>query len=84
MHSFELTDDEVHVIRGMRLTTAARTAFDIGRGLPGSKALPILDALLNATGVKPADVDVLADAHPGARGIRRLRAALELTASGAE
>jgi very-short-patch-repair endonuclease len=84
VHSFGLTDDEVHTVGGMRVTTAARTAFDIGRGLPGAKALPILDALLNATGVKTADVDALADAHPGARGIRRLRAALELTDGGAE
>jgi very-short-patch-repair endonuclease len=84
VHSFELPDDEVHPVRGMRVTTAARTAFDIGRGLPGAKALPILDALLNATGVKPADVNALADGHPGARGIRRLRAALELTDGGAE
>jgi len=64
--------------------TGARTAFDIGRGLPVAKAVPILDALLNATGTKPADVISVADRHPGARGVRRLRAALELADGGAE
>ncbi|MGO9384553.1 MAG: endonuclease domain-containing protein [Mycobacterium sp.] len=84
VHSYELADDEVQTVGGMRVTTAARTAFDIGCGLPVAKAVPILDALLNATGIKPADVIALADRRPGARGIRRLRAALELADGGAE
>lgn len=84
VHSYQLGDDEVCTVRGMRVTTAARTAFDIARGLPTVKAVPILDALLNATGIKPADVTAVADRHPGACGIRRLRAALELADGGAE
>ena len=84
VHSYQLTDDEVQACRGMRVTTAARTAFDIGRDLPVVRAVPILDALLNATGIKPADVVASTDRHPGARGVRRLRAALELADGGAE
>jgi len=84
VHSYELAGDEVHLVRGMRVTTAARTAFDIGCGLPIAKPVPILDALLNATGIKPADVIAVADRHRGARGIRRLQAALELADGGAE
>lgn len=84
VHSYQLTPDEVRTIRGMRVTTAARTAFDIGCGLPVATAVPILDALLNATGIEPADVAAVADRHPGTRGIRRLRAALELVDGGAE
>jgi very-short-patch-repair endonuclease len=84
VHSYELADDEVRTVSGMRATTAARTAFDIGRGLPVAKAVPILDALLNATGIKPADAIAVADRHPGARGIRRLRAALGVADGGAE
>jgi very-short-patch-repair endonuclease len=84
VRSYQLADDEVRIFRGMRLTTAARTAFDIGRGLPSARAVPILDALLNATSIKPANVLALADRHRGARGIRRLRAALELADGGAE
>jgi very-short-patch-repair endonuclease len=84
VHSYDLADDEVRTVKGMRVTTAARTAFDIGCGMPVAMAVPILDALLNATGIKPADVIALADRHPRARGIRRLRAALELADGGAE
>ncbi len=83
-HSYRLADDEVWTVRGMRVTTAARTAFDIGRGLPLAIVVPTLDALLNATGAKPAAVIAVADRHPGARGVRRLRAALELADGGAE
>jgi uncharacterized protein DUF559 len=83
-HSYRLDDGEVGAVRGMRVTTPARTAFDIGRSLPAARAVPILDALLNATDIKPPDVVVVADRHAGARGIRRLRAALELTDGGAE
>ncbi len=84
VHSYDLAQDEVRTVRGMRVTTAARTGFDIGCGLPVAKAVPVVDALLNATGIKPADVVVVADRHPGARGIRRLRHALALVDGGAE
>ncbi len=84
VHSYALSDDEVGTIWGMRVTTPARTAFDIGRGRTVAGAVPILDALLNATDCKPADVAAVADRHPGARGVRRLRAALELSDGGAE
>jgi hypothetical protein len=84
VHSYDLADDEVRTVKGMRVTTAARTAFDIGCGMPVAMAVPILDALLNATGIKSADVIALADRHPRARGVRRLRAAVESADGGAE
>jgi Protein of unknown function (DUF559) len=84
VHSYRLADDEVRTVRGMRVTTSARTAFDIGRGLRVAKAVPILDALFNATGIKPPDVVAVADQHQRTRGIRRLGAALELADGGAE
>ncbi len=84
VHSDLLADDEVHTRWGMRLTTAARTAFDIGRGMPLNRSVPVLDALLNATGIKPLDVADVADRHPGTRGIRRVRAALGVADGGAE
>ncbi|OJZ74020.1 hypothetical protein BRW65_11340 [Mycobacterium paraffinicum] len=84
VRSYQLAADEVRVIAGMRVTTAARTAFDIGRGSPTIRAVPILDALLNATGIKPAEVIALVDRHRGARGSLRLRAALDLVDGGAE
>ena len=84
VRSYQLADDEVRTVRGMRVTTAARTAFDIGRGLPVAEAVPILDALFNATGIKPADVLTIADRHRRAPGVRRLRDVLELVDGGAE
>lgn len=84
VHSYQLAADEVRTIRGMRVTTAARTAFDIGCALPVAKAVPILDAVFNATGTTPAEVSALACRYPGGRGIRRLQAALELADGGAE
>lgn len=83
-HSYQLAENEVRSLRGMRVTTPARTAFDLGRALPVTRSVPILDALLNATGIQPADVAAVADDHPGARGIRRLKAALDLVDGGAE
>lgn len=84
VRSSRLAEDEVCNRWGMRVTTPARTAFDIGCGIPVVQAVPILDALLRATGTKPVDVFALADRHPGGRGVRWLRAALDLADGGAE
>ena len=43
-----------------------------------------IDALLNATGCTIAEVHGIANRHPGARGIRELRATLDLVDGGAE
>ncbi|GAB7066498.1 DUF559 domain-containing protein [Mycobacterium hodleri] len=84
VRSYALDADEVCERQGMRVTTAARTAFDIGRSLPLPRAVPILDALLNATRLEVADVLSLADRRRGARGVRAWRALAELVDGGAE
>ncbi|WP_068181425.1 DUF559 domain-containing protein [Mycobacterium sp. UM_CSW] len=84
VHSYRLAGDEMQTVWGMPATTPARTAFDIGRTRPVATAVPILDALLNATGIKPEDVVAFLDRHPKAKGSRRLRTALELADGGAE
>jgi hypothetical protein len=61
-----------------------RAAFDIGRTLPQEPAIQILDAFVNATRVKVADVAEIADKRPGTRRVRKLRAALRLVDGGAE
>jgi very-short-patch-repair endonuclease len=84
VHSWDLSPDDVGTVRGIRVTTPARTAFDIGRLHHPDRAVPLLDALLNATHTKVADVLTLAETKSGIRGIRQLRSVLQLADGGAE
>lgn len=83
-HSWQLRPDEICTVSGMPVTTPARTAFDIGRLHPAGRAIPLLDALMNVTGLKAPDVAALADDQAGLRGIRLLREVLKLADGGAE
>lgn len=71
-------------VEGFRVTTPARTAFDLGRRLPREEALPILDALCAATGISARDIAAVARDHPGARGARQLANLTPLVDAGAE
>lgn len=84
LHSDALDDDETCVRDGIRLTTAARTAFDLGRRKGLTTAVIRLDALMHATELKVADVEMLAERHRGARGLVQLRQALHMVDGGAE
>jgi hypothetical protein len=84
LHSDTLADDETCIRDGMTLTTPARTAFDLGRRKGFTTAVIRLDALMHATDVKPADVELLADRHRGARGLVQLRRVLTMADGGAE
>ena len=84
VRSGEIADDELCLRSGMSCTTAARTAYDVGRYLAPDRSIVRIDALLNATRCSLADVAAIAARYPGARGIRRLREALELVDGGAE
>jgi hypothetical protein len=67
----------------MRVTTPARTAFDLGRRQPLAEAIARLDALGNATRVTAGDVLAIARCHRGVRGLRQLEVALDATDPGA-
>jgi len=84
LHSDELFDDEISLVRGLPVTTAARTAFVLGRRYGLTLAVIRLDALMRATDVKTVDIDVLIDRHRGSRGIVQLREAIGLADAGAE
>jgi hypothetical protein len=84
VHSYDLGSGEECTVNGIRITSPARTAFDIGRTLSLSQAVPILDALANVTNLKIGDVLALADIKPGVRHVRRLRSTLTLVDGGAE
>jgi len=70
--------DEITHIGGLPVTSAERTAFDLGRrGVLGA-AVARLDALARATGFKADGVLALAEHHRHARGLRQLERALDL------
>ncbi|MEK8072740.1 DUF559 domain-containing protein [Rhodococcoides navarretei] len=80
----ELLPQEVETVDGLAVTTAARTAYDLGRRRPFGTAVARLDALVRATGVGVHDIARLAENHRGARGIVQLRAVLAVVDAGAE
>jgi hypothetical protein len=84
IHRNQLSDDETCVVRGMPVTTPPRTAFDIGRRDRLETAIIRVDALANATGLKPEDVERVAEGRRGARGMVQLRRVVELMDGGAE
>jgi hypothetical protein len=84
LHSDALWDDETCVRDGIQMTTPARTAFDLGRRKGFTNAVIRLDALAHATGLKVADVQLLADRHRGARGLVQLRRVLPMVDGGSE
>ncbi|CAJ1495718.1 hypothetical protein [[Mycobacterium] burgundiense] len=84
VHSDTLAPGETELVDGMATTTAARTAFDLGRRLELDPGVQRIDALMNATHLKVAAVEDVIAAHPGARGLRQLRKTLALVNGGAE
>jgi hypothetical protein len=84
IHRDALWDDEVCSLGEIPATTPARTAFDLGRRKGLVRTLIHLDALANATDLKPVDVEGLIPRHPGVRGLVQLRQMLQLMDGGAE
>jgi hypothetical protein len=85
IHRDKLRDDEVSIVRGIPVTTPARTAFDLGRRRNGlTTAVIRVDALANATTLATVEIDELARRHRGARGVVQLRRVLDLMDGGAE
>lgn len=84
LHSDTLLDGETCVVDGMRVTTPARTAFDVGRRRGFTLAVIRIDALLQATGVTLDEIAELVERHPGTRGVVQCRRAVALADPGAE
>ena len=79
-----LHPDEIATVAGVRVTTVARTAFDLARHLPRDRAVARLDALRRVRSFSAEEVLLLAERHRGARGLRRMRTTLPLVDGGAE
>jgi very-short-patch-repair endonuclease len=84
VHRERLRDQDIVQIGGLPVTSAARTAFDLGRRKGLEKAVIRVDALANATGMGPDGVQPLIDSHRGRRGLVQLREVLALIDGGAE
>lgn len=84
IHRDVLRDDEIGLIRGVGITTPARTGLDLGRRKGRIRALVRVDALANRTGVTAAEIAQLMPHHRGVRGLVQLREVLELMDGGAE
>jgi hypothetical protein len=79
-----IDNDEITVVDQMRVTTPARTALDLGRRYPRGIAVAAVDALIQATELKMADVELLVDRYRGRHGMKAAKAALELADGGAQ
>ncbi len=79
-----LLADEVTRIRGILVTTPARTAFDLARRGLVVPAVQALDALAQVADFTVEDVAAVAAKHPGARGCRRVPEVLDLMDSGGQ
>lgn len=84
VYADRLAAGETQSIAGMTVTTPARTAFDVGRRLPLVEGVQRIDALMNATGVKIADIEDVVALHPGVRGLAQLGRTLTFVDGGAE
>ena len=76
--------DEIVDLGGLLVTTPERTAFDLARHLPRDDAVVHLDALARVTDVKAANILLLSERYPRARGLPRSRIALGLMDGGAQ
>jgi hypothetical protein len=82
-YDYRLRTDESGVRDGMRVTTPARTGFDVGRRRRLDTAIANVDALGNATGLTAAEIFRVARRHRGSRGLRQLADVLDLYDPGA-
>lgn len=84
IHREKLSPEETCIVRGIPVTTPARTAFDLARRMGPTLAIIRLDALANATGIHQVNIESVAENHRGLRGLVQLRRVLGLMDSGAE
>jgi very-short-patch-repair endonuclease len=79
VHREILSGQEVVERKGLRTTSALRTACDLGRRLRLVEAVIALDMALHARLVTLAQLAAFVEVNPGRRGIARLRRAIALS-----
>jgi hypothetical protein len=83
-HRDRIEEDEIELVADIPVTSAARTALDLGCWYPTRTAVAGIDALARAVQIKAADIELLVGRYAGRRGIARARQAIELFDSGAQ
>ncbi|NUR70601.1 MAG: DUF559 domain-containing protein [Hamadaea sp.] len=84
VHRMVLEPGDVESRRGVPVTSALRTAFDLARLLPRVDAVIALDALFQRRRVSPDQVLAYTEAHSGWPSVRSGRVALSLSDGRAE
>jgi very-short-patch-repair endonuclease len=84
MHAVELSWSDTTAVRGLRCTTAARTAIDLARVADRLDGLPVLDAALRVGACSRADLSAEVERQRGLRGIVRARGLVAVADAGAE
>jgi len=84
VHRDRLSHNEIGNIRGLPATSAARTAFDLGRRGTVGIAVARLNALMGVAGLTVDAIEEVAARNPHRRGLRRLEAVLDLVDPGAQ
>ena len=79
-----IADDEVTIMTDMPVTTAARTAFDLGRYQTRFTAMARMDALMRAAPYRRGEVSMLMQRYGPVRGVCQLRELLPLVDPGAQ
>lgn len=73
MNAIHLDWSDTTVVRGLRCTTAARTAVDLARLVDRIDSLPVLDAALRVRACTRADLSAELERQRGLRGIVQAR-----------
>ncbi|MCD2198034.1 hypothetical protein LQ327_32150 [Actinomycetospora endophytica] len=73
----QLPTEEVTLVDGVRVTTPARTAYDLARWLPRGDAVVLLDVLCARTDLTLDNVRAVATAHRGDRDARLVAGVLD-------
>jgi len=79
-----MPEPDVVIRGGFRATSALRTICDLGSRADVVESVAAIDAALQAGLVEMADLELHLRTHTGAKGIKRLRRAVELADPGAE
>lgn len=84
VHRGTLAERDVRAVGAVRVTSAARTAYDVARWSALVEAVVAVDALARVAGVEPRELLVLRDRYLGARGSRQVPRVVALSDPRAE